>query len=87
MPWSAAGPRGYRARASSAAAGTRPERAIDGNAAPALASGSCMHTAEEPMPWWALDLGASMTVTGLALTPRTDACCAGEGAARNTRRQ
>lgn len=83
-PWQSGGSRGWLARQSSDGGGLA-SNAIDGQLSKlALANGSCMLTgfalnvgASGSPEWWALDLGATTTVAGFRLWPRTD-CCPGE---------
>ncbi|MFN8022380.1 MAG: discoidin domain-containing protein [Acidimicrobiales bacterium] len=52
--------------------------AVDGNTNGAFASGSVSSTteADEPNPWWQVDLGnANLSVSSVTLFNRTDACC------------
>ncbi|MDO8370157.1 MAG: discoidin domain-containing protein [Candidatus Nitrotoga sp.] len=46
--------------------------AVDGNSDGAYGNGSVTHTLLDKAAWWELDLGASVTVTSLAIWNRTD---------------
>lgn len=55
-------------------------RAVDGNTNGAIAGNSVSSTSEadEPNPWWQVDLGGGIgTINQVVLFNRTDACCAG----------
>jgi hypothetical protein len=70
---------GRPATQSSIEAGALPGRAVDGNLDGALANGSVAATSEadEPNPWWQVDLGSVLSVHDVVLHNRTDACCSG----------
>ena len=50
--------------------------AVDGNHDPDAAKpgNSCFGTTNEASPWWAVDLGAALSVLGVLLTNRGDCC-------------
>ncbi|MCX6521524.1 MAG: discoidin domain-containing protein [Actinobacteria bacterium] len=54
-------------------------RAVDGNTNGVLANGSVSSTteADEPNPWWQVEVGPNSVVNEVVLHNRTDACCAG----------
>jgi len=47
-------------------------KAVDGNKDPQATKpdNSCVHTEIEANPWWAVDLGAALTVVGVLFTNR-----------------
>ena len=52
-------------------AGTFPASlANDGNRSPSVTQLSCSHSLQETNPWWAVDLGLPLTVTGVFFTNR-----------------
>jgi hypothetical protein len=53
-------------------------RAVDGTTNGVFASGSVSSTteADEPNPWWQVDVGANSVVNDVVIHNRTDACCA-----------
>ena len=77
--WLPGGSIGYRAVASTTAAGATADRAIDGDTNSNFTQGTCMSTDTAGQPWWVLDLGApsSTRLTAVTLWNRAD-CCAGE---------
>lgn len=44
--------------------------AVDGNIERAFPHGSCIHTAVESAPWWAVDLGEQVYVTSVYIVSR-----------------
>jgi len=48
-------------------------RANDGKRNPSLAQLSCSHSLQDTNPWWAVDLGLPLTVTGVFFTNRDEA--------------
>ncbi|XP_065686610.2 uncharacterized protein [Patagioenas fasciata] len=55
-------------------AGSGAGNAVDGNQDGNWEHGSCAHTAEEPEPWWRVDLGARHAVYAVTVTNRRDCC-------------
>jgi len=53
-------------------AGSGAANAVDGNRDGER--GSCAHTAEEPEPWWRLDLGRWLAVYAVVVKNRQDCC-------------
>jgi len=51
-------------------------RAVDGNKDPAAlkVDNSCTITGWEASPWWAVDLGAALSVLGVMFTNRAENC-------------
>ena len=51
-------------------------RAVDGNKDPAAlkVDNSCSITGWEASPWWAVDLGAALSVLGVLFTNRAEYC-------------
>jgi hypothetical protein len=60
------------ARQSSVAYDGPAQRAIDGRTSGAYDDGSVTHTRTEADPWWEVDLGAVLDLTGIRLWSRTD---------------
>ena len=52
-----------------------PSRAIDENISGAYSQSSVTHTANEPNPWWQVDLGDDFTIGHIKIYGRTDECC------------
>ena len=54
-----------------------PAKAIDGNTSGVwnAVPSSVTHTANQPQPWWELDLGANYDVGMIKVYGRTDSCC------------
>ncbi|KAL3854245.1 hypothetical protein ACJMK2_013519 [Sinanodonta woodiana] len=50
-----------------------PNLAVDGNKDPNYYHGSCIHSAPEPFPWWAVDLGNNFSITAIKIYNRNDA--------------
>jgi hypothetical protein len=52
------------------------ELAVDGNVTSTLAGGSCSQTSENsgPSPWWMVDFGRQVQITGLRVYNRGDCC-------------
>ncbi len=55
--------------------GGDPSRAIDDNISGAYSQSSVTHTANEPNPWWQVDLGDDYTIGHIKVYGRTDECC------------
>jgi len=55
--------------------GGDPARAIDGDTNGAYAGQSVTHTANEPNPWWQVDLGKEHSIGDIEVYGRTDECC------------
>ena len=51
-----------------------PGSAVDGNTDGSFFNGSVSTTNQEASPWWQVDLGASKTVSTIAIFNRTDCC-------------
>ncbi|KAF5900041.1 fucolectin-like, partial [Clarias magur] len=51
-----------------------PAKAIDGNKASSVSSGSCAHTTQEYSPWWRVDLLAAYPIETVVITNRGDCC-------------
>jgi len=43
-------------------------RAVDGNPDSVMVDSSCFHSTSEAYPWWAVDLGAALSVFGILFT-------------------
>ncbi|XP_054023506.1 uncharacterized protein LOC104300699 [Dryobates pubescens] len=54
--------------------GSGARKAVDGNRDGDWEHGSCAHTAEEPEPWWQVDLGRSHRVYAVLVQNRHDCC-------------
>merc|ERR1719229_1816545 len=52
----------------------QPSRVVDGNKYNRYSGNTCSHTDLRDKPYWAVDLGASHTVTGVSITNRADCC-------------
>ena len=52
-----------------------PDLANDGNTNPDFYGGSCMSTWAESNPWYAVDLGMELYVSGVKFTNRDLSCC------------
>ena len=52
----------------------QPSRVVDGNKYNRWSGNTCSHTDLRDKPYWAVDLGASHTVTGVSITNRADCC-------------
>ena len=52
-----------------------PHLANDGNTNPNFYGGSCMSTVAESNPWYAVDLGMDLYVSGVKFTNRDLSCC------------
>ncbi|KAM6445865.1 LOW QUALITY PROTEIN: ATP-dependent DNA helicase Q4 [Rhynochetos jubatus] len=55
-------------------AGSGAANAVDGNRDGDWERGSCSHTAEEPEPWWRVDLGRRHAVYAVVVKNRRDCC-------------
>ncbi|KAM9450169.1 fucolectin-like [Clarias gariepinus] len=51
-----------------------PSKAIDGNTASSVGSGSCSHTNRDYGPWWRVDLLAEYVIGTVVITNRGDCC-------------
>lgn len=54
--------------------GSDAGKAVDGNRDSDWEHGSCAHTAEEPEPWWHVDLGRRHSVYAVLVQNRRDCC-------------